>query len=199
MRKLKLWLLVVGALALVATGAAVAHGKRGKTHSDSAAAALNASQAQIKNTTCTGEDGAYREFWSKASGTATGDPRLSGTLKFVAHGVINTTTDRGHVTGWLRIRGEKTGTHARFVAVHRNGQLEGYVIGWAHDKSGSTVEDTSGSGRLLGVLTGTIGPNGSFTGSIGGNAPTMASARIQSGGCDARDGERRKHRKKKRR
>jgi hypothetical protein len=184
--------MVAAVAALVVTGGAVAHGKRDKTHSDSAAAVLNASQAQIKNTTCTGQDGAYREFRSRASGTATGDPRLSGALTLVAHGVINTTTDRGQVTGWLRIRGEKTTAKAHFVAVHRVGRLEGYVIGWVHDKSGSTAEETSGSGRLLGVLTGTIGPTGSFTGSIGGNAPTMASARIQSGGCDSRGGSKKR-------
>ena len=189
MRRLKLWLLIVGALALVVTGAAIAHGKRDKTHSDSAATTLAAAaDVGIKNTTCTGQDGAYREFWSKASGTATGDPRLSGSLRLVAHGVINTTTDRGQVTGWLKVRGERNAAKARFVAVHRDGRLEGYVIGWVHDKTEGAAEDVSGGGRLLGTLTGSIAPNGAFTGKIGGNDPLMASARIQSGGCAHRDG-----------
>jgi hypothetical protein len=197
MRRLKLWLLIVGALALVASSVAVAHGKRNKTHSDSAATMLTAADAGIKNTTCTGQDGAYREFRSKASGMATGDPRLSGSLRLVAHGVINTTTDRGHVTGWLSIRGERNAAKARFVAVHRDGRLEGYVIGRVHDKTEGGAEDVTGGGRLLGVLTGTIAPNGAFTGKIGGNEPMMASARIQSGGCAHRDdhrGKRKKHR-----
>lgn len=198
MHRLKLWLLVTGVLALVAAGAAVAHGKRDKTHSDSVAATLNAAQSEIKNTTCTGQDGAYREFHSKAAGTATGDPRLTGTLKLVAHGVINTTSDRGQVTGWLSIRGEKTATKARFVALHRDGKVEGYVIGSAHDKTGGTDEATTGSGRLLGVLTGTIAANGAFTGKIGGNDPVMASARIQNGGCSHHRGDgHRKHEKRK--
>lgn len=197
MRKLKLWILVASALTLVAAGAAVAHGKRGKTHTDSVATTLAATQASVKNKTCTGVDGAYRAFHAKWTGTATGDPRLTGTLKLHAHGLINTDTDSGQVSGWLGIRGDKTGAKARFAAVYAAGRLHGFVTGWAHDKTEGTTEATTGSGRLLGSLTGTIAADGAFAGKIGANGPTVA-ANIQGGGCrswdDDHDGDRKKRR-----
>jgi hypothetical protein len=167
MRRLKLWLLVAAALALVMTTAAVATHKKGKTHTDSVATTLAATQSAIKNRTWTGQDGDYRQFHGRWTGTATGDQRLTGTLNVGASGLINTGTDVGQVTGWLRIRGEKNGAKARFWAVYRAGQLNGFVVGWVHDKTGSTVEEQSGGGRLLGTLTGSLSTAGVFAGQIG--------------------------------
>lgn len=183
MRRIKVWLLIVSALALVSAGAAVAHGKRGKAHTDAVSATLAATQARIANKTCTGEDGAYRAFHGKWTGTSTGDPRLTGTLKVYARGLVNTTTGSGQVTGWLGIRGEKSWAKARFVAVVTGGTgLNGYVIGWVRDKTGSTVEETAGSGKLLGSIFGTIAPNGALAARIGTGA-AVAVANIQGGGC----------------
>lgn len=175
MRNLRIWLLVAAALALVLTGAAIAKHRKGKTHTDSVAATLAASQSSIKNRTWTGQDGDYRQFHGKWSGTAVGDPRLTGTLNVHASGLVNTGTDVGQVTGWLRIRGEKNSAKARFWAVYRAGQLTGFVNGSVRDKTGSTVEEQSGSGRLLGTFTGSLAANGALAGQIG----PAASANVQ--------------------
>jgi hypothetical protein len=190
MRSLKLWLAVVAALSLVGASAAVAWHKHGRTHTDPVTTSLTAAQAEITNKTCTGEDGNYRQFHGRWTGSAntTGDPRLRGTLKLYARGLINTTTKSGQVTGWLSIRSDRGGAKARFWAVHSNGgitgggRLSGFVDGWVHDRTGATVEDQAGSGRLLGTLAGTLLDNGTLNAAIGGTAPAAA-ANIQGGGC----------------
>lgn len=187
MRRLKVWLLVAAALSLVAAGAAVAHGKRGRTHTDAVTATLTATQSSVRNKTCTGVDGEYRQFAGKWTGTSAGDPRLSGKLTLYARGLINTGTDTGQVTGWLRVRGEKNGAKARLSAVYRAGALSGFVAGWVHDRTGSTVEEQAGSGRLLGTFTGTLAANGALAAQIGGNA--VGAANIQAGGCSHRHGK----------
>ena len=192
MKRLRIGFMIVAALALITAGAAVAHGKRGKAQTDPAASTLAATQQQVTNKTCTGEDGEYRSFHGKWTGTATGDPRLTGTLTLRAHGLINTTTGDGQVNGWLRIRSDKTGAFARIVAVYNDGKLIGYVIGWARDKSGSTVEATSGSGKLLGTFAGTLGADGALAAQIDGAGTTTADANIQSGGCFSHHGDRKK-------
>jgi hypothetical protein len=193
MHRLKLGLVIIAAFALVTASAAVAWHKHGKTHTDPAATTLAATQAEIKNKTCTGEDGAYRQFHGKWTGTATSaDARLAGTLRIYARGLVNTTTSSGQVTGSLSIRGERKGVKARFWAVHSNGgRLNGFVVGWVRDRTGATAEDLAGSGRLLGTLTGTLGATGALAAQIGpgGTAPVGA-ANIQNGGC--RNGHERK-------
>jgi hypothetical protein len=186
MRRLKLWLAIVAALSLVTAGAAVAWHKHGRTHTDPVTTTLTATLASIKNKTCTGEDGAYRKFRGKWTGTAntTGDPRLRGSLRIYASGLVNTGTNLGQVTGSLSIRGERNSAKAHFWAVHNGaGQLTGFVAGWVHDRTGSTVEEQSGSGRLLGTLSGTLSPTGAFAGQIGAGAAIPPKANIQGGGC----------------
>jgi hypothetical protein len=196
MRRMRVWLLIVSALALIAAGAAVAHGRHGKTHTDSVSATLAATQSRVSNKTCTGEDGSYKSFRGKWSGTSVGDPRLTGDLRLFGHGLVNTTTGNGQASGWFSIRGDKSAAVARFVAVVTGGStLNGYVIGWAKDKSGSTTEETAGSGKLLGSLSGTIAPDGALAAKIGTGA-AVATANIQGGGCsngehDKKHGKRR--------
>lgn len=187
MRRLKLWLAIVAALSLVGASAAVAWHKHGRTHTDAVTTSLNATQAEIKNTTCTGEDGNYRQFHGRWTGAAntTGDPRLRGSLKIHASGLINTgSNNNGQVTGWLKIRGERSSVKAHFWAVHNGtGQLSGFVAGWVHDRTGSTTEEQAGSGRLLGTLSGTLNPTtGALAASIG-TGTVAPKANIQGGGC----------------
>lgn len=188
MRRLKLSLAVVAALSLVGASAAVAwhrHGN-GRTHTDVVMTTLTATQSQIRNTTCTGADGTYTQFRGKWTGTAntTGDPRLRGSLKIHAKGLINTGTNQGQVTGSLKIRGERNSVKADFWAVRNGmGQLTGFVEGRVKDRTGSTVEEQSGSGRLLGTLSGTLNPTtGALNASVGAGA-VAPKANIQGGGC----------------
>jgi hypothetical protein len=193
MRRLKLWLAVVAALSLVGASAAVAWHKHGRTHTDAVATSLTAAQTEITNKTCTGEDGNYRQFHGRWTGTAntTGDPRLRGSLKVHAKGLINTGNNTGQVTGWLSIRSDRSSVKAHFSAVHNGaGALTGFVTGWVHDRPGGIVEELAGSGRLLGTLSGTLNPTtGALAASIG-TGTVAPRANIQGGGCRGWRGKR---------
>jgi hypothetical protein len=161
MRRLKIWLLIAAALTLVLTGAAVAKHRKGKTHTDAVTTAL-AATGSTKSKTWMGEDGPYQQFHGRWTGRATGDRRLAGTLNLHASGLIKTDSKSGQVTGWLRIRGERSGAKARFWAVYSAGELNGFVVGSVHDKMGSATEELSGGGRLLGTLTGSLATTGTW-------------------------------------
>jgi hypothetical protein len=79
MRRLKLWLGPVGLIALLTAGVAVAKHKNGGTHTDAVLATFTGTQSAVKDRTCTGTDGEYRQFHAVYRGTSTGDPRLTGT------------------------------------------------------------------------------------------------------------------------
>jgi hypothetical protein len=172
MRRLKFWFVIIAVVSMVGAGAAVATHKKSKTHTDAVATTLGpATPSAVKTRTWTGQDGNYTKFHGRWTGNAnSSDPRLKGTLTVHASGVINTssTPPAGQVTGWLRIRGDKNGAKARFWAVYSGaaGQLNGFVVGSVHDKTGSTNEEQSGSGRLLGTLTGTFPSGGTFNATI---------------------------------
>lgn len=184
MRKLYTWTAVAALTALLTAGVAVATQRQGKTQSDSVAATFTATQSRIKESTCAGQDGTYRQFHGSWSGTATGDPRLTGTFRLRAKGLINTTTNRGQVEGLVWIRGEKGATVARLAAVYRDGQLHGLVYGRVRDRQTAASEEVSGGGRLIGLVESTFPATGPISGRIGGSGPTIMPARVQSGGCD---------------
>lgn len=202
MRKLRTWLALAGTMALVTAGTGVAvatHNKEDRTHTDSVAATFTASQTRVHTKTCTGSDGAYRQFHSAWHGASTGDPRLTGELRLRAHGLINTTTDRGQVRGHLWIRGT-TGklAHARLWGVYQAGKIHGVVVGRARDRSTGAAEELSGSGRLIGAVEATFNAAGTeLTGRIGGSGATILPATIQKGGCGHRDDNRGHGKKRK--
>ena len=188
MTKLRTWLVLVGTMALVTAGVAVATHKQDRTHTDSVAATFTASQFRLYSKTCTGSDGAYRQFHSAWRGESTGDPRLSGRLRIRAHGLVNTTTDRGQVHGHVWIHGTSGKlAHARLWAVYQDGKLHGVVIGRVRDRSTGAAEELSGSGRLIGAIEAAFNSAGNeLTGRIGGSGPTILPATIQRGGCPNR-------------
>jgi hypothetical protein len=198
MRKLRTWLALAGTLALVTAGVAVATHKQDRTHTDSVAATFTASQTRVHSKTCTGSDGAYVKFHSALRGTSTGDPRLTGELRIRAHGLINTTTDRGQVVGHVWVRGTSGKlAHARLWAVYQAGKVHGVVVGRVKDRSTGAAEELSGSGRLIGAVEATFNAaRTELTGRIGGSGATILPATIQKGGCGNRDNDRRGHGKK---
>lgn len=202
MRKLRTWLVLVGATALITAGVAVATHKQDRTHTDSVAATFTAGQTRVHSKTCTGSDGSYRQFHSAWSGTSTGDPRLSGALKMRAHGLINTTTDRGQVVGHVWIRGASGKlAHAKLWGVYQAGKIHGVVVGRVKDRSTGAAEELSGSGRLIGAVEATFNAAGTeLTGRIGGSGATILPATIQKGSCkngDRSHGHRRDDKKRK--
>jgi hypothetical protein len=198
MRKLRTWLAVVGTLALVTAGVAVATHKQDRTHTDSVAATFTASQTRVHSKTCTGSDGAYRQFRSAWRGTSTGDPRLTGALRLHAHGLVNTTTDRGQVVGHVWIRGTSGKlAHAKLWGVYQAGKIHGVVVGRVKDRSTGAAEELSGSGRLIGAVEATFNAAGTeLTGRIGGSGATILPATIQKGGCGSHDNGHRGDKKK---
>lgn len=202
MRRLKLWLGVVGLIALLTASVAVAKHRDDGTHTDSVAATFTATQSSVREKTCTGTDGQYRQFHAAWNGTSTGDPRLSGALRLKAHGLVNTTTQRGQVTGSVHIRSANGKlAHGKLLAVYRDSKLHGVVVGRVKDRSTGAAEELSGSGRLIALVEVTLAGT-QATGRIGGDGVTILPAVIQQGGCGERrgdDDDRKKDRKDRKR
>lgn len=189
MHRLRLWLGIAGLIALLTAGVAVAKHKNGGTHTDSVAATATVTQTSNREKTCTGTDGQYRQFRATSSGTSTGDPRLTGTVRIKAHGLINTTTQRGQVTGRVHIRSTNGKlAHAKLITVFRDGKLHGVIVGRVKDRSTGGAEEVSGSGKLIAPVVVTFAGT-QVTLQIGtSEAATMAGV-IQKGGCNNGNGD----------
>jgi hypothetical protein len=187
MRKLRLWVAAAVLVALATATVAVARGT-GTTHTDTNGATFTLTQREVKNATCAGEDGQYRQYRATYSGTSTsGDPRYAGTLSLKVSGLINTTDDRGIVTGSFLLR-DTTGkrwTGGKLFSVYRVGELHGVLVGHVLDRAGSPVEESSGSGFLVANFKAAYPLAGAtITGSFGGiGANNRTPAAVQGGGC----------------
>lgn len=171
----RLSLLTVVLVALLATGAAVAHLKSADVSAASATfTATSASQLQTRTQTCAGQtvevsDGRY-------SGTAasTTTPDLAGPAELRVHSVYNTTKKLGWVEGSLTIAAADGRTHSRFVAVNTDGKLDGWLTGSAGP----------GDGSVFGSLSGAFTKAGGFTeGSIGTGTGANAALLVKRLGC----------------
>ena len=188
MRKMKIWVLVAAALALVLASVAVAKHRHGGTHTDAVTTSFTVTQAAVKDRTCTGTDGEYREFHALYRGTATGDPRLTGNITIKSHGLINQTTGYGSSRGHVHLRSAdgRSIAHGRYYAVNTDrGVLHGFVVGWVKDRSAGGAEELDGSGKLMANFKGTFNAAGTvLTGKLGntGTDPRTPAV-IQSGGC----------------
>jgi hypothetical protein len=188
MRRLKIWVLVAAALALVLASVAVAKHRHGGTHTDAVTATFTVTQAALKDKTCTGTDGQYREFVAVYRGTSTGDPRLTGNITIKSHGLINQTTGFGSSRGWVKLRSAdgRSLAHARYDAVNTNlGVLHGFITGWVHDRTSGEPEELDGSGKLMANFKASFNATGTvLTGKLGntGTDPRTPAV-IQRGGC----------------
>ena len=117
-------------VALVATGLAVGHGLDGNTKSARAVTGpfTATTASRVETRTCTTTDGkALVTTNGTYSGTATGDPDLTGNATLRANSLINTTDNIGVVSGTLRIDlAAGRDTQAQFDAVYTAGQIAGY-------------------------------------------------------------------------
>lgn len=132
MRLLK-WIAFTAALALVATGAAIAWGFGvGKT--EQVAADFSATRVVLKERSCTGTDGhQYRSAHESYKGTITGDSRLTGTILLRLNVKEDVTAGLGTASGRLWIlAGEDKIAWASVVAVKANGVLNGMILGHVH-------------------------------------------------------------------
>lgn len=189
MRRFRLWLAVAVLVALVTAGVAVAKHRNGGTHTDSVAATATVTQTSNRERTCMGTDGQYRQFRATSSGTSTGDPRLTGTVRIKAHGLINTTTARGQVTGSVKIRSANGKlAHAKLLTVFRDGKLHGVIIGRVKDRSTGAAEEVSGSGKLIAPVVVTFAGT-QVTLQIGTSEALTTAGVIQKGGCPNGNGD----------
>jgi hypothetical protein len=173
MRKLS-WLAAIGVAALVAAGAAVAHGGFGKAATPVAATFTATTVAHSKTTTCTNSDGTWSRVDASYTGTSTGDADLTGAARLDVHALINTTKDLGVVTGSLRIDTAGPDTKARFSTVYSAGKLAGLAEGRAHDPGA----------QLLANVSAAYSTTGGFTaGKIGGQTDGGLAVELASASC----------------
>lgn len=192
MKSIRTWIVLAVVTALATAGVAVAKHKQNGTHTDAVMATFTVTQSSLREKTCTGVDGEYREFHAKYRGTATGDPRLTGAIVIHSKGLINTTTKMGSSTGTIHLRQNGHRHHrksaVRFFATRTNGTLHGYIVGHIRDKVPGGTEEQDGSGKLMANFKATFDAAGTgLTGQLGGtSADTRIPAVIQSGGCKRR-------------
>jgi hypothetical protein len=165
------------AAALVSAGMAVAHGVDGGKSVKAVSGTFTATTAsRVTQRTCTTSDnktivvtdGTY-------SGTASGDPDLTGPVTLHARSTINTTDNVGVVTGSLRIDFSDRDTAAEFTGVYSGGQLGGLAVGRVHSPSAQLVANLSAGFSATGGFT-----SGKLGGAAGGAAVETTPANCQS-------------------
>ena len=163
-------------VALAATGYAVAQGFDGAKSVKSVTATFNATTASnVQTQTCTTSDGKTIVTTNgRYTGTASGDPDLTGPMTLDARSTINTTDNIGVVSGTLRIDVAGSDTRAHFDAVVSGGQLAGLANGGAHDPHVSLLANLSSGFTAAGGFTG-----GKLGGTSGGGA-----VEVGPGKCD---------------
>jgi hypothetical protein len=168
-RTLTLAALVVAALA--AASIAVARGLNDTKNARALSGTFTATTASHVNTkTCTTSDNkALVVTDGMYSGTASGDPDLTGNVTLHAHSVINTTDGVGLVTGALKIDVPGRDTQAQFDAVYNGGTVVGLAEGHAHDPAARLVANLSAGFSSSGGFS-----NGKLGGSSGGSAVELA-------------------------
>jgi hypothetical protein len=193
MRRIKLWLGIAGLIALLTAGVAVAKHKHGGTHTDPVMATFTVTQSSMRDRTCMGSDGSYRQFKATYRGTSTSaDPRFVGNVVIRSHGLINQSTGFGSSSGRIHLRSEtgRSIAHARYFAVNTElGVLHGFITGWLRDRVAGGTEELDGSGKLMANFKATFNANGTvLTGQLGGTtADPRTPAVIQQGGCHRKD------------
>jgi hypothetical protein len=175
MRKVS-WLCCVGGSALVVTGAAVAHGGFGATSASAVAGTFTATTvSDARTTTCTSADGTLTRVDATYTGTAAGDPDLTGPVRLTVRAIIDTAKNLGVVTGTLRVDTAGADTKAGFEAVYAAGKLSGLAVGRAHDPSA----------KLYAGISGAFSPTGGFTGGkLGGGTDGGTAVELGGGACD---------------
>lgn len=191
MRKTRTWIVLAIITALATAGVAVAKHRQDRTHTDAVMATFTVTQSSVRDRTCTGVDGEYRQFRATYRGTATGDPRLTGDIVIHSKGLINQTTGFGSSRGTIKLRSSgRTTARARYFATNTDrGVLHGYIVGHVRDRSPGGTEEQDGSGKLMANFKATFNANGTvLTGQLGGtSADPRTPAVIQAGGCHRRD------------
>ncbi len=162
--------------ALAAASVAVAQGIVGAKTAKSVAGTFSATSANVSTRTCTTTDGkALAITNARYTGTASGDPDLTGPITLRARSVIDTTDGVGVVDGSLRIDvASGRDTTANYSAAYDHGNVAGLATGRAHAPSARLVANLSAGFSAVGGFTG---------GKLGGGAAGGSAVEIGAGRC----------------
>ncbi len=160
-------------MVLAMAGLAVAKhsSKPGKVEAAQATTFTATPSDRSKTRQCTGSDGAtYNVTHGVYTGTATGDPRLSGNIVIKAKSVVNLDSGLGTTFGRVWLRGpdsRKPKAAASLKAVNtERGKLDGFLLGSAKNADGK------GKTGLAANFSATFNAEGtSLTGELGAEAP----------------------------
>jgi len=151
----RLTFIAAGLAALLVTSIAVAHGIGGKS-AKAVAGTFQATGSSVSTKTCTTTDGKSITITNgRYTGTATGDPDLTGAITLSARSLVNTTDNVGLVEGQFRI--DVSGgrdTFANYSAVYSGGNIAGLAVGQARNPGA----------RIVANLSAGFNPSSGFTG-----------------------------------
>ncbi|HVA30463.1 MAG TPA: hypothetical protein VMU58_04275 [Gaiellaceae bacterium] len=170
-------LVATAVVALAAAGIAVGHGVDAAKSVREVSGTFAATTVSRTNTkTCTTTDGKTLVTTDGTyTGTASGDPDLTGAVTIKAHSTVNTSDGIGVVSGTLRIDvGSGGNTAARFDAVLKGNQLAGFASGRAHAPSVKLLANLSSD---FNATTGFA--NGKLGGANGGSAAELGAGTCQ--------------------
>jgi hypothetical protein len=159
-------------VALVGASYAVAHGIEGAKNARAVAATFTAAASSMSTRSCTTADGKTIVVTdARYTGSATGDPDLTGAITLRARSTVNTTDAVGVVDGRLKIDvASGADTAANFTTVLDHGTVAGLAAGRAHDPRA----------KLIANLSASFDPATGFTnGKIGGG--TAAGSAVEIG------------------
>ena len=186
------WFAALAGLALavgVAVGGVAAASGDERPRTEAITGTFQASPANAKTRTCQGQDGAYLQIRGKWTGTITStDPRLTGTLKFTARALVNTTTGLGTFRGVFRVRQANgtPGARGQFATVVTGGNLN---HGFAIAKVPRGPSPGEGAGIAHTNFESTVDQALNVTGRFGDVGQARDPAVIQSGSCVGRDND----------
>ena len=165
-------------LALAAAGIAVGKSLDGGSKSAKAVTGTftATTASKVETRTCTTKDGkTLVSTKGTYTGTATGDPDLTGNISVQARSVINSTDNVGSVTGKLKIDvASGADTVAQLNGVYSSGQLAGLATGHGQDEHA----------KLLANFSSGFSPTGGFTGGkIGGGTSGGTAIELGPGQC----------------
>ena len=160
----------------------IAQGNRPRT--DPVSGVFTGGPVNAKQRVCEGEDGAYLEIRGHFSGTiASSDPRLTGTLDFMAEpALVNLTTGLGTFRGRFQVSDpssrQQTAPGEFFTVVTEGFLNQGFALGTVNNSGGGGATDS-----FFARFESTFDPSLNVSGHFGGAGDPRTPAVVQGGHC----------------
>lgn len=161
-------------LALLGAGIAVAHEGQGESVKQVSAAFTATTASDVRTSTCTDSSNVtYTTTRGRWTGSATGDPTLTGNATLDVEILVNSSGD-GTASGRLRIDG----------ANHTSANFDGVVSGGSHIAGLAEGRGSASWNKLIANLSADWSSTGGFTnGKLGGGTAGGNAVAVTSGGC----------------